>query len=181
METATMAEQRSPRVFHGVPDLVAAIGADLGRSGRHLVGQPEIEAFAEVTGDRQWIHVDPVRAGASPFGNTVAHGYYILSIMTRLLAEVFRIEDIGMVINTGVDELRFLRPVPAGSLVSVGVRLAAARVRRRGVAELSLDVQVYLDDQDEPCATAVLHSMVRPPSGAVDGGSAQPVERAGSR
>ena len=151
-----------PRRFDGVAELLAAAGEDLGRSEGHPVGQADIQAFAEATGDRQWIHVDPDRAATGPFGRTVAHGYYLLSLLPALLAEVFQIDGVGAVVNTGVDEFRFLRPVPVGSTVSVGARLASVTVRRRGVAELSVAVGVYLDEQTEPVCTGLVHWMVRP-------------------
>lgn len=151
-----------PRTFDGVDDLVAAVGEDLGRSGPHLVGQREIEAFADATGDRQWIHVDPARAETGPFGRTVAHGYYLVSILPAMFAEIFQIDGVGAMINTGVDEFRFLRPVPSGSTINVGVRLVSVRVRRRGVADLSLGVRFYLDTRPEPVCTGLVHCMLRP-------------------
>jgi acyl dehydratase len=169
----------APRVFAGVAELAGSVGEHLGRSGPHRVGHADIVAFAEATGDRQWIHVDQERAAAGPYRTTVAHGYYLLSIMPTMLAEIFRVDGVGAVINTGVDRLRFHHPVPAGSQLTVAARLAAVRTRRRGVAELSVDVEVFVDGQPEPACTAVVHSMVRPPS-AAESGQYVP-ERAGSR
>src|SRR6266702_572879 len=184
-EQVTSSHARTPRVFAGVADLADSVGEHLGHSGPHRVGHTEIRAFAEATGDRQWIHVDQERAAAGPYRTTVAHGYYLLAIMPAMLAEVFQVNGVGAVINTGVDQLRFHHPVPAGSMLTVAARLAAARTRRRGVAEMSVDVEVFVEGQPEPVCTAVVHSMVRPWAGGPKGESDQDREtvaqRAGSR
>ncbi|EWC62834.1 Acyl dehydratase [Actinokineospora spheciospongiae] len=160
------------RIFQGVGELSAAAGEDLGVSAWHEVTQAEVDLFAEATGDRQWIHTDPERAATGPFGRTVAHGYYLLSVFPALLDEVFAIRGVGSVVNTGVDALRFHRPVPVGSRIRAMARLAEVRVSRRGVAELEVEAGIHVEGMPEPAATAVLHSMVRPPRGAAVAGAA---------
>lgn len=149
------------RTFDGTAELAAAVGEELGYSRWHRVGPAEITAFAEATGDRQWIHVDPVRAADGPFGTLVAHGYYLLAAVPMLLAEVFEVVGVAAVVNTGVDALRFRRPVPAGSRIRAGARIAAVALRR-GVADLSLDVEVHRESVTGAVCTATVHSMVRP-------------------
>jgi len=150
------------RVFADVEELAAAQGQHLGHSPWYPVSQEAITLFAEATGDRQWIHVDPERAATGPFGRTVAHGYYLLGVLPALLGDVFTIERVGSVVNTGVDALRFLRPVPVGALIRVGARLAEVKVSRRGVADLAVETEVYVQGVDTPASTAVVRSMIRP-------------------
>ncbi|MET0135414.1 MAG: MaoC family dehydratase [Kibdelosporangium sp.] len=150
------------RSFGSVAELAGATGDDLGWSAWHQVGQDVITAFAEATGDHQWIHVDQERALGGPFGRTIAHGYYLLAVMPTLLGEIYRVDDVGSVINTGVDQLRFHRPVPAGSLIRAHARMASVRVSRRGVAQLTVEVALHVDGLAEPVCTALVHCMVRP-------------------
>ncbi|MEC3978204.1 MaoC family dehydratase [Amycolatopsis sp. H20-H5] len=150
------------RVFVDVGELVAAQGQHLGRSPWCEVSQQTITSFAEATGDRQWIHVDPERAVTGPFGRTVAHGYYLLAVLPALLGDIFEVERAGSVVNTGVDTLRFHRPVPVASRIRAAARLASVRVSRRGVAELAVEVEVEVEGVDAPACTAVVHSMIRP-------------------
>src|SRR5437667_8970748 len=105
-------------------------GAEFGPSSWIDVPQERIDAFAEATGDRQWIHVDPERAAAGPFGTTVAHGYLTLSLLPMLLAEVISVSDSQMGVNYGTEKLRFTAPVPSGSRVRLHAKLL--RAERRG-------------------------------------------------
>ena len=150
------------RVFADVEELAAAQGQHLGHSPWYPVSQKTITLFAEATGDRQWIHVDPERAATGPFGRTVAHGYYLLAVLPALLGDVFTVERVGSVVNTGVDALRFHRPVPVDAQIRVGARLAEVTVSRRGVAELGVDAEIHLQGVDAPACTATVRSMIRP-------------------
>lgn len=98
-------------------DLASAAGADLGFGRWIEIDQPRIDAFAEVTEDRQWIHVDTDRAAAGPFGATIAHGYLTLSLVAPVLEELFTLENAGMSINYGLDRVRFPHPVTVDSRV----------------------------------------------------------------
>lgn len=151
------------RVFHGAAELADAAGSDLGACAWRELSQAEVTAFAEATGDRQWIHVDPARASAGPFGGPVAHGFYLLSLLPAMLAEVFTISGVGAVVNLGVDDVRFHRPVHVGARFRYAVTLGAIELRRRGVAEVMLGARLEVADMAEPALTAVLHQMVRPP------------------
>jgi acyl dehydratase len=130
-------------------ELEAAAEQDLGASDWHRVDQQQIDAFAEATGDRQWIHVDPERAKAGPFGGTVAHGYLTLSLLPSLLSQVLRITDMRTRINYGIDRLRFTAPVPSGSDVRVKARLLSSEPRGEGVL-YKLGVEVEVRDQPRP-------------------------------
>ncbi len=87
------------------------------------MSQAAIDAFADATGDDQWIHTDPERAAATPFGGTIAHGYYTLSLAPALLSEVVSLERLAMAVNYGLDKLRFPAPLPVGDRVRMRVRL----------------------------------------------------------
>lgn len=113
-------------VFSTPDELLGAVGRDLGHSGWVTVDQARIDMFAEATGDHQWIHVDPERAAAGPFGTTVAHGYLTLALTNLLLPEIVRVEGISMGINYGVDRVRFPQPVPAGSRLRASATLTSA-------------------------------------------------------
>jgi long-chain acyl-CoA synthetase len=96
--------------------------SDLGASSWHTVTQDAVDAFAELTGDRQWIHTDRERASRTPFGGTIAHGYYTLALAPTLLGELFSFDDYAMAVNYGLEKLRF----PAPLLVGDRVRLRAS-------------------------------------------------------
>src|SRR5438034_3984836 len=101
----------------GIEGLKAAVGDHLGYSDWHEITQDRINAFAEATGDHQWIHVDPERAKDGPFGTTIAHGYLTLSLIPTLGGGGVPISGTKMGINYGLDRVRFPAPVPAGSRV----------------------------------------------------------------
>lgn len=104
-------------VVIGFDELRDAVGRDLGYSDWLEIDQPRIDTFGDAIEDRQWIHVDPVRARNTPFGGTVAHGYLTLSVAGTRLGELLRVEGASSVINYGIDRARFPSPVPAGSRV----------------------------------------------------------------
>jgi acyl dehydratase len=102
------------------------VGVELGPTGWLDVSQARIDAFAEATDDRQWIHVDPIRAAEGPFGTTVAHGYLTLSLCAPLLSEALAgLVDSSMSINYGSNKVRFPAPVPAGSRIRARVTVAS--------------------------------------------------------
>jgi acyl dehydratase len=107
------------RVFKSIDELKPLIGQEVGRSDWLEVSQQLINAFADLIDDRQWIHIDPERAKAeSPFGGTIAHGFFTLSQLSRLAAETFRFEEkFKMAINYGLNRVRFPAPVPVGSRI----------------------------------------------------------------
>ena len=112
--------------FSGIDDLLGH--DDLGVSDWHAVSQDRIDRFAEVTGDRQWIHVDPERARREgPFGGTVAHGALTLSLCMTFLTEVVQVDGVTLVVNGGFDRVRFQAPVPAGARLRGNVRLLQSR------------------------------------------------------
>ena len=109
------------------------VGVELGPTGWLEVSQSRIDAFAQVTDDMQWIHVDPIRAAEGPFGTTVAHGYLTLSLCAPLLSEALAgLVDSSMSINYGANKVRFPAPVPAGSRIRARVTVASVDDVPRG-------------------------------------------------
>lgn len=134
-------------------DLSGRVGLVLGRSDWHVIEQSDANAFGAVTHDEQWIHTDPQRAAQGPFGRTIAHGYLTLSLATALIDEVFVITDAVMVVNYGVDRVRFPAPLPIGEEVCAEVSLNGLSPFPGGVmATLRLVYEVA--GGEKPCCVA---------------------------
>jgi acyl dehydratase len=103
--------------FDSVASVLAAVGRELGVTGWITISQQRIDTFADATGDRQWIHVDPQRAKAGPFGACVAHGYLTLALANLFLPQLVRYERLTMGVNVGCDKVRFPAPVTVDSRV----------------------------------------------------------------
>jgi acyl dehydratase len=114
-----------------------------------------VTAFAELSGDRQWIHVDPERARQGPFGRTVAHGYLTLSLSTDLLDQIFTVDEVGMILNYGLNRVRFPAPLPVGSRIRMHVSLAEASDVPNGV-QVVYHLEYEIDGQAKPCCVADL-------------------------
>ncbi|GAA0456301.1 MaoC family dehydratase [Streptomyces sp. NPDC046215] len=142
-----------PRIFTSADELRAAIGAELGPSDWLEVDQKRIDLFAEATGDHQWIHVDPERAAAGPFGTTIAHGYLTLSLLPALVPLLMRVEPVSMGINYGLNKVRFPAPVPAGSRLRARARIAEVAETDGGV-QLTTVVTVEREGGDKPVCVA---------------------------
>ena len=118
-----MTDLGTPTVL-AVDDLANQVGRTLGHSSWRTIAQDDVDTFARLTGDQQWIHVDRERARAGPFGTTIAHGYFTLSLSTQLLDEVVSIRGAGLVLNYGSNRVRYPAPVPVGSRIRVQAELA---------------------------------------------------------
>ncbi len=133
----------------------ALIGRELGVSGWHRIDQAAIDTFADLTNDHQFIHVDPVRARATPLGGTVAHGFLTVSLLSRFAHEVVPpLAGAVMSVNYGIDKLRFLAPVPAGARLRARFALKDLRERRPREWLLVLNVQVELEGSENPVLIA---------------------------
>ena len=113
-------------VIHGLDELKSKVGQELGVSDWLEVTQEAVDAFADATGDHQWIHVDPERAKETPFGGTIAHGLYTLSLGPRFSYAMFEISGVAFGINYGYDKVRFPAPLPVGSKVRMRASLSKA-------------------------------------------------------
>ncbi len=142
------------RTFESLAELATACGQDLPPGEWLAVDQPMVDAFAEVTGDHQWIHVDADRAAKGPFGTTVAHGYLTLSLLPALVSSVYDVrQDAGMRINYGLDRLRFPATVPVPSRVRARVRPETIREVPSG-RQLVASVSIECDARDKPVCVA---------------------------
>jgi acyl dehydratase len=112
------------REITGIEELKAAEGETLGTSEWHEVTQADIDLFADVTHDHQWIHVDPERAKDTPFGGTIAHGYYTLSLAPHFMEQVVSFQGFAFALNYGVGKVRFPAALPVGSRVRASIQLA---------------------------------------------------------
>lgn len=136
-----------------IDDLTALVGTHLGYSDYVRVTQEQVNLFADATGDHQWIHVDPVRAEAGPFGRTIAHGYLTLSLIPVLLGGVMKVDGVTMGVNYGSNKVRFTSPVPVGSEIRAGATLASVEEVSGGV-QVTLDVVVEVKDATKPSCVA---------------------------
>ena len=132
-----------------IAELVGAEERELGASDWHTVEQRHIDMFAEATGDHQWIHVDPERANAGPFGTTIAHGYLSLSLTPMLLHQLIEVEDAKMGINYGANKIRFTSPVPSGSQVRLHAKLLGGEAKGNDVL-YRVEVKLEIKDQERP-------------------------------
>lgn len=141
-------------------DLPALIGTEVGVSPWFLIDQARIDAFAETTEDRQFIHVDPEAARATPFGGTIAHGFLTLSLASAMSYEaVAPLDGMVMGVNYGFDKLRFLAPVPAGSRVRGRFKLLSAEDKGGGRWLLKHELTVEIEGSDKPALIAEWLSM----------------------
>jgi acyl dehydratase len=138
---------------HGPHELLASTGADLGTTAWVEIGQDRIDGFADATGDHQWIHVDPVRAAAGPFGATIAHGYLTLSLVNLFLPDLLRVQGATHGVNYGLDRVRFPAPVPVGSRLRGHGMIVSAEQVRTGV-QVVVRVSVQIEGADRPACVA---------------------------
>lgn len=141
------------RTITGLAELMQAEGDDLGTSEWHEVTQDAIDAFADVTGDHQWIHVDPERARQTPFGGTIAHGYYTLSLAPMLTEQVLELEGFAFAVNYGLDKVRFPAPLPVGARVRMHAKLAKLE-EVPGGAQMTLECTFEREGGDKPVCVA---------------------------
>ena len=136
-------------------EIRARTGSEVGVSGWLVVDQPRVDAFADATDDRQFIHVDPAAAAQTPFGGTIAHGFLSLSLLSRMAAEAMLLPDgLKMAVNYGFDRVRFLAPVPTGSRVRG--RFVLDRVDEKAAGQILMRhlVTVEIEGADKPALTA---------------------------
>jgi acyl dehydratase len=134
-------------------DLAGHVGKHLGYSDWRQIDQDQINRFAEATGDHQWIHLDADRAKSGPFGTTIAHGYLTLSLTPVFISEVLKVEGASMVVNYGLNRVRFPAPVPSGSRVRFGAELSAVQEVEGGV-QVTLAGTYELEGSEKPACVA---------------------------
>ena len=149
------------KIFSSVEEIKAAEGTHLGTGDWLTVEQRQIDTFAEATGDLQWIHVDPERALGGPFGTTIAHGFLTLSLNPLLSLTAYRVDNVRMGVNYGLNKVRFISPVPVGSrlrgsyqLLEVTEITGAITGADGGGVQLVVQATIELEGSERPAAVA---------------------------
>jgi acyl dehydratase len=151
--------QNASVVLKGLEGLRERVGQEVGVSSWRTVEQQDIDTFADLTGDRQWIHVDPERASTGPFGATVQHGFLTLGLATGLLWEVCTVEGFGVVLNYGLNRVRFPAPLRVGSRIRMHVEVAEVKELDGpggSGAEAVYRLTYEVEGQAKPCCVADL-------------------------
>ncbi|UUU29510.1 MaoC family dehydratase [Streptomyces sp. CA-210063] len=143
---------------NGIDELKKLAGSDLGTSEWIEVTQERINTFADATGDHQWIHVDPEKAAAGPFGAPIAHGYLTLSLFIPLFTELLDVEGVSTKVNYGLNKVRFPSPVKVGSKIRLVGKLASVEDVPGGV-QITVDGTIEIEGAPKPAA--VLQSLSR--------------------
>lgn len=141
-------------VFETPRDLLGREGTDLGVSEWLTIDQGRIDGFAEVTGDHQWIHVDPVRAKDGPFGTTIAHGYLTLSLVNLFLPQMLEVRTFSAGVNVGLDRVRFVSPVPVGARLRGRGEIFSVEEVKGGAIQSVVRVTVEIEGSDKPACLA---------------------------
>ncbi|GAB3582275.1 MaoC family dehydratase [Calidifontibacter terrae] len=149
------------RTFNGIEELQAAVGEHLGFSDWQTVTQEAVNQFADATGDHQWIHVDVEKAKSGPFGGTIAHGYFTLSLLPMLAWQVYTVQGVRMGVNYGSDKVRFPTPVPVGSRVRGGFELLSVEPSALGFTVKAKAV-IEIEGNDKPACVAEVLSVIVP-------------------
>ena len=148
-----------PRVFDSLDDFKAATGEVLGTSDWITITQEQIDTFADSTGDHQWIHVDPERAAAGPFGRTIAHGYLTLALLPAFGAQIYEVNGLAFGVNYGSNKVRFPAPVPVGSRLRGTATLQGTKDIAIGT-QCTVEFVLELEGSDKPaCVAEVLFVM----------------------
>lgn len=141
------------RVFKTFDEVAAAAGEELGTTDWMVIDQDRVNAFADATGDHQWIHVDVERAKEGPFGGTIAHGYLTLSLVPQFGAQIFTLETPGAKLNYGVNKVRFPSPVKVGSRVRCTASFGDVTDLPTG-KQLIIRYVVEIEGEDKPACVA---------------------------
>ncbi|MCZ7374812.1 MaoC family dehydratase [Micromonospora sp. WMMC250] len=151
------------RVFSSFEELAAAVGETFGPGPWRPVEQKRVDLFADATDDHQWIHLDPARAAAGPFGGTIAHGYLTLSLLPTLAGQLYRVDGVTMGVNYGLNRVRFPAPVRVGTAVRATATIAEVTPVSGGV-QVVATVTVESDGGGKPvCVAETVSRLYRAP------------------
>ncbi|MDX1879683.1 MaoC family dehydratase [Mycolicibacterium sp. 141076] len=146
------------KVFANLSEFVAAAGSQLGPTEWMEITQDRVNLFADATDDHQWIHVDPERAAAGPFGGTIAHGLLTLSLLPHFMHQLYRVDNVALAVNYGYNKVRFITPVKVGANVRAGAVISKVD-ELDGAVQATVTVTVEIEGSDKPAAVA--ESIVR--------------------
>ena len=142
-------------IINSYEDFASYLGKDLGASEWLEVTQDRINLFADATLDHQWIHVDEVRAQVeSPYKSTIAHGYLTLSLLPHLWEQIIKVNNIKMLVNYGMDKMRFGQPVLTGSRVRMTAKLHAIS-NLRGICKTEINFKIEIEGQRKPAVEGI--------------------------
>lgn len=145
-------------ICHSIPELEKLVGQQVGLTTWFTITQDQIDAYGKLTNDEQWIHCDPQKAAAfSPYGTTVAHGFYVLSLAPQFLYETFRVEQASMLVNYGTDRVRFPNATPCGGNIRARLEMLSYEAKETG-AKIKLKMTFELEGQEKPACVAELLS-----------------------
>jgi len=147
------------KTFQTLSELAACVGQEVAVSDWLTVTQAQVDLFAEATGDHQWIHVDPEKAKAGPFGGPIAHGFLTLSLLPKFFESSFEIVQSGMGVNYGLNKVRFTAPVPVGSRLRARMKLLACEPIDNNGVQMTWEVLVEREGSAKPVCVA--ESLVR--------------------
>ena len=145
----------SKLIINGFTEFQQYIGKELGASQFIKVTQEQINKFADATLDHQWIHTDPVRAASGPFKSTIAHGYLALSLVPYLWEEIADIRNVKMLVNYGIEKMKFNQPVLVNNEVRLRVSLKSLN-DLRGITKAEMDITMEIKDNPKPAFTATI-------------------------
>ncbi len=137
-----------------IEELQDKVGQVIGTSNWTELDQGRIDMFANATGDHQFIHVDLEKAAQSPFGQTIAHGFLTLAVLAPMVQETRDLEGIGMVVNYGLNKVRFLSPVKSGKRVRGHFKLVELTEKRPGQWQQVLEATIEIEGEDKPALVA---------------------------
>ena len=147
------------KTFQTLADLAACVGQDVATSDWLTITQQQVNLFAEATGDHQWIHVDPEKAAAGPFGGPIAHGFLTLSLLPKFFESSLHIVGSRMGVNYGLNKVRFTAPVPVGSRLRARMKLLASESIPSDGVQMTWEVTVEREGSAKPVCVA--ESLVR--------------------
>ncbi|MGH8804125.1 MAG: MaoC family dehydratase [Polaromonas sp.] len=147
------------KTFQTLSELAACTGQEVAVSDWITITQQQVNLFAEATGDHQWIHVDPEKASAGPFGGPIAHGFLTLSLLPQFFESSFEISGSRMGVNYGLNKVRFTAPVPVGSRLRARMKLLAAEPIDNAGVQMTWEVTVEREGSAKPVCVA--ESLVR--------------------
>ena len=145
----------SQLIINNLAEFKQYVGKDLGQSQNLKITQNQINQFADATLDHQWIHTDPERAKEGPFGTTIAHGYLSLSLVPYLWAQILKVNNLKMMINYGIERLRFSHPVKVNDEVVLKAHLEAV-TDLRGITKAEVGARMEVIGEKKPVFTATL-------------------------